>query len=299
MAAPDLNLLIALDALLTEGSVAGAARRMNLSAPAMSRTLGRIRDALGDPVFVQSGRTMVPTPRALEMRERVRQAVEDASALLAPGIDVDLTGIERRFAVRANDIFVGMYAGRLLDTMSREMPRATLRFTPEEDDIDGEALRSGRIDLLVNPFRPVGPEMRVQPLFSTRFVGVARKGHPFFDGPVTAERFVQWQHIGVSRRGRARGPIDDALEALGLARQVPLVVPTPYAGAFALLDSDLLLPLPNQLAEGVLRAGLDVQLFELPVPLEPVDISQTWHPRWQNDPAHRWLRRTIRQLCGH
>ncbi len=148
MATPDLNLLIALDALLTEGSVAGAARRMNLSAPAMSRTLGRIRDALGDPVFVQSGRNMVPTPRALEMRERVRQAVEDASSLLVPGMDVDLTGIERRFSVRANDIFVGMYGGQLLDAMNRDMPRATLRFTPEEDDLDGEALRSGRIDLL-------------------------------------------------------------------------------------------------------------------------------------------------------
>lgn len=299
MATPDLNLLIALDALLTEGSVAGAARRMNLSAPAMSRTLGRIREVLGDPVFVQSGRNMVPTPRALEMRERVRQAVEDASSLLVPGMDVDLTGIERRFSVRANDIFVGMYGGQLLDAMNRDMPRATLRFTPEEDDLDGEALRSGRIDLLVNPYRPVGPEMRLQPLFFTRFVGIARQGHPFFDGPASAERFVRWQHIGVSRRGRTRGPIDEALEAMGLSRSVPMVVPTPYAGVFALLRSDLILPLPNQLAEGVVGAGLGVRLFELPVPLEAVPISQTWHPRWQNDPAHRWLRRTIRELCGH
>lgn len=297
MQRPDLNLLFALDVLLEEGSVVGAARRMNLSAPAMSRTLSRIRETLGDPVFVLAGRKLVPTPRALALREQVRAAVEQAAQALAPGKEVDLRTLDRRFNVRANDIFVGSYSGRLLEAMAATMPRAMLRFAPEQDDIDDEALRSGRIDLFISAARKLGPEMRVQSLFTTSFVGTARQGHPIFRGEITPERLTRWGHIGVSRRGKSAGPIDDALQALGLRRRVVLVVPTPYAAAFALQESDLLLPLPEHLARGAQSAGLRIKLFDLPVTVAAVPITQAWHPRLQGDPGHQWLRRTIRELC--
>ncbi|VWD02861.1 LysR family transcriptional regulator [Burkholderia lata] len=295
--APDLNLLISLDALLEEGSVVGAARRMNLSPPAMSRTLARIRETVGDPIFVQAGRKMVPTPRALELRGVVRETVERASQLLAPSAEIDLGTLDKQFNVRANDIFVGLHSSRLLEEMARGMPRAMLRFMPEEDDIDDDALRSGRIDLFISASRRLGPEIRVQPLFTTTFVGLARDDHPIFDDDITPERFARWPHIGVSRRGKSAGPIDDALAARGLARHVLLVVPTPYAAIFALQASDLILPLPEHLARGAVRAGLGVRAFELPIPLETVLITQAWHPRFQSDPAHQWLRRVVRGLC--
>lgn len=294
---PDLNLLLALDILLEEGSVVGAARRMNLSPPAMSRTLGRIRETLGDPVFVQAGRKLVPTPRALELREQVRQAVEQATQVLTPTADVDLKTLERRFNVRANDVFVGIHSGRLLEAMAASMPCAMLRFSPEEDDVDDEALRSGRIDLFISASRKLGPEIRVQSLFTTTFVGIAREDHPIFADDITPERLTRWGHIGVSRRGKSAGPIDTALEALGLRRHVALVVSNPYTAFFALQGSDLLLPLPERLARSALAAGLRIRLFDLPVPLETVLFTQAWHPRFQSDPAHQWLRRTIRELC--
>ncbi|MBN3792757.1 LysR family transcriptional regulator [Burkholderia sp. Ac-20353] len=295
---PDLNLLIALDALLDEGSVAGAARRMNLSPPAMSRTLARIRETIGDPVFVQAGRRMVPTPRALALRDAVRDTVERASQLLAASAEVDLRTLDRQFSVRANDIFVGMHSSRLLDEMARGMPRAMIRFMPEEDDVDDDALRSGRIDLFISASRRLGPEIRVQPLFTTTFVGLARSGHPIFDDDITPERFTRWPHGGVSRRGKSSGPIDAALAERGLGRRVRLVLPTPYAAVFALLESDLILPLPEHLARGAVQAGLGVRMFELPIPLETVLITQAWHPRFQSDPAHQWLRRVVRGLCA-
>ncbi|HEX7815000.1 LysR family transcriptional regulator [Dyella sp.] len=296
---PDLNLLLALDVLLEEGSVVGAARRMNLSPPAMSRTLGRIRDALGDPVFVQAGRKLVPTPRALAMRDQVRLAVQQATQVLTPAVDVDLKSLERRFNVRANDVFVGLHSGRLLEAMAASMPRAVLRFSPEQDDIDDEALRSGRIDLFISASRKLGPEIRVQPLFTSTFVGIAREDHPIFADDMTPEQLTRWGHISVSRRGKSSGPIDAALESLGLRRHVPLVVSTPYTALFALQDSDLLLPLPEHLARDALAAGLRIRLFDLPVPLETVLLTQAWHPRFQGDPAHQWLRRTIRELCAY
>jgi len=295
---PDLNLLLALDALLDEGSVIGAARRMHLSAPAMSRTLSRIREALGDPVFIQVGRKLVPTPRALALREQVRVAVEQASQVFAADAGIDLKSLDRRFNVRATDEFVSIHLGHLLDTMAREMPRAMLRFSPEEDDLDEEALRSGRIDLFISASRKLGPEIRVQSLFTTTFVGVARANHPIFDEEITPGCLTRWEHINVSRRGKAAGPIDAALEAQGLRRRVALVVPNPYTALFALQDSDLLLPLPRHLASTVLAAGLRIRLFDLPTPLETVLLTQAWHPRLEGDPAHQWLRQTIHTLCN-
>ncbi len=297
MPRPDLNLLLALDALLDEGSVIGAARRMHLSAPAMSRTLSRIREALGDPVFVQIGRKLMPTPKALALREQVRAAVEQASQVFTAGVDIDLKSLDRRFNVRATDEFVSIHLGHLLDAMAREMPRAMLRFSPEEDDVDDDALRSGRIDLFISASRKLGPEIRVQSLFTTTFVGAARANHPIFDDEITPERLTRWEHINVSRRGKAAGPLDAALEAQGLRRHVALVVPNPYTALFALQDSDLLLPLPRHLASSALAAGLRVRLFDLPTPLETVLLTQAWHPRLDSDPAHQWLRQTIHTLC--
>lgn len=298
MARPDLNLLLALDVLLDEGSVVGAARRMHLSPPAMSRTLSRIREELGDPVFVQVGRKLVPTAKALAMREQVRRVVEQASQVFAAGTEVDLRSLDRRFNVRATDEFVTVHLGRLLDAMAREMPRAMLRFSPEEDDVDEEALRSGRIDLFISASRKLRPEIRVQSLFTTTFVGVARAHHPIFDAEITAESLTHWEHVNVSRRGKAVGPIDTALEAQGLRRHVALVVPSPYSALFTLQDSDLLLPLPRLLARSALAAGLRIRLFELPMPLQTVLLTQAWHPRLDDDPAHRWLRQTIHAFCS-
>ena len=298
MSRPDLNLLLALDALLDEGSVIGAARRMHLSAPAMSRTLGRIREALGDPVFVQVGRKLIPTPKALAMREQVRLAVEQASQVFAADAEIDLKSLDRRFSVRATDEFVSIHLGHLLDAMARDMPRAMLRFSPEEDDVDEEALRSGRIDLFISASRKLGPEIRVQALFTTTFVGVARVNHPIFDEEITPERLTRWEHINVSRRGKAAGPVDAALEAQGLRRHVALVLPNPYTALFALQDSDLLLPLPRHLASTALSAGLRIRVFDLPTPLEAVLLTQAWHPRLEGDPAHQWLRQTIHTLCN-
>lgn len=297
MGRPDLNLLLALDALLEEGSVIGAARRMHLSPTAMSRTLGRIRDALGDPVFEQVGRKLLPTPKALALREQVRIAVEHATQVFSPDGDVDLRSLERRFTIRATDEFVSRHLGPLLAAKAAEMPLAVLRFSPEEDDVDDEALRSGRVDLFISASRSMGPEIRVQPLFTTRFVGVARAEHPIFDAEISPQRLVQWEHINVSRRGKAIGPVDLALEPQKLQRRVALIVPNPYTALIALQDSDLLLCLPQHLAKGALDAGMRIRLFELPFALEQALLTQAWHPRLEADPAHRWLRRTIHGLC--
>jgi len=166
MQLPDMNLLVALDALLDEGSVVGAARRMNLSPAAMSRTLTRIREAVGDPILVRAGRGLVPTPKALQLQAQVRSVVEQAALVFRSADEVDLSTLRRRFSVRANDFFIGVYGGRLFDTMERMAPLCELCFVPE-GDTDDEALREGRLDLRVSNTMPISPEVKVQNLFST------------------------------------------------------------------------------------------------------------------------------------
>jgi DNA-binding transcriptional LysR family regulator len=296
MQLPDMNLLIALDALLDEGSVVGAARRMNLSPAAMSRTLTRIREAIGDPILVRAGRGLVPTPKALEMREQVRDVVEQAAHLFHSARVVDLSNLRRRFNIRANDFFIGIYGGKLFDTLDRQAPHCELRFVPEGDG-DDEALREGRIDLSVSNNRPLMPEVKVQTLFSTVFVGLVREEHPLLDGEITPERFASYSHISMSRRGIARGPIDTALNALGLERRVALIAPSFHAAMFALPDTDLILPVPRETILSVRRLGMKLRSFTLPVPLPTVMLTQAWHPRFDNDPAHRWLRETLKRCC--
>ena len=158
-------------------------------------------------------------------------------------------------------------------------------------------MREGRLDLRVGNTMPITPEVKVQNLFTTHFVGLVREGHPLLDGEITAERYAGFSHISMSRRGIARGPIDTALNALGLERRVAVIAPSFHAAMFTLPDSDLILPVPRETLLSVRRLGLKLRSFTLPVPLPTLMLTQAWHPRFDNDPAHRWLRETVKTCC--
>ncbi len=289
VSAPDLNLLVALDVLLTEGSVAAAAAKMNLSPPAMSRTLSRIRHLLGDPVLVRAGRGLVPTPRAEALRERLRSLVEDAEAIIQAESGFDPARLERCFTIRSNDGFVGAFGAAIADRLRAAAPLARLRFAPEGDE-DVDSLRSGVIDLDIGVIDDMGPEIRLQALFHDRFIGVVRGDHPLAAGPVTAAGFAAHPHVAVSRRGRFAGPVDAALAGLGLARRVTMAVAS-FAEALAIVQaSDHVAVVPARLTV-VGRGGL--HSFDLPVATSALAISLAWHPRFQVDPAHRWLRSCV------
>ncbi len=289
----DMNLLVTLDALLSEGSVVGAAQRLNLSSPAMSRQLARIRHLLGDPVLVRAGRGLVPTPRAESLRERLRSLVTEAEALVRGPDDLDLLRLDRTFAIRANDGFVGTFGARLASLAAHQAPRVRLRFA-HQDKEDVEALREGRIDADIGVVDTLGPEIRLQALFHDRFVGVVRCGHPLA-ASMTPERFAAFPHVSVSRRGRFAGPIDEALSALGLQRVVTIAVAN-FADALAIVrTSDHVAAVPARLTEPA-RAGL--HSFEMPVRTDALAISLAWHPRFDADPAHRWLRGLVREASA-
>jgi DNA-binding transcriptional LysR family regulator len=295
MARPDLNLLATLAVLLAEGNVARAAERLRLSPSAMSRQLARLRQATGDPLLVRAGRGLVPTPRALELRDRAGALVQEVEAVLRPAHELDLARLERTFTLRTRDGFVENFGPALIERVAAQAPGVRLRFLPKPDK-DNAPLRDGSVDLETGVVgQGSGPEMRVQALLRDRFVGVVRAGHPLARGRVTPARYAKARHIGVSRRGEGRTAIDDALEVLGLGRRVVTIVDG-FAGALALArETDLVASVPEH-HTGRLRAGM--RTFELPLALPAFTVSLMWHPRMHADPAHRWLRECVLDVCA-
>jgi DNA-binding transcriptional LysR family regulator len=295
MPTPDFNLLVTLDVLLTEGSVAHAAQRLRLSPSAMSRALARLRETTGDPLLVRAGRGLVPTPRALELRERVSQLVQDGEAVLRPAERLDLKRLVRTFTLRTSEGFVENFGPDLIARVGEEAPGVRLCFV-QKPNKDSTPLRDGSIDLETGVVgKMTGPEVRAQALFRDRFIGVVRMGHPLSQGEITPAHYASGRHVLVSRRGLDEGPIDEALEPLGLKREIVTIVGG-FSTALALARaSDLIASVPER-QTGNLRAGM--HSFFLPVPTPEVTVSLLWHPRLDADPAHRWLRRCVRDACA-
>ncbi|HTD05195.1 LysR family transcriptional regulator [Undibacterium sp.] len=295
MSTPDFNLLVTLDVLLAEGSVARAAQRLRLSPSAMSRALARLRETTGDPLLVRAGRGLVPTPRALELRERVSQLVQEGEAVLRPAGKLNLKQLVRTFTLRTREGFVENFGAQLIARVGEEAPGVRLRFVLKPDK-DSTPLRDGTVDLDTGVVgNTTGLELRAQALFRDRFIGVVRIGHPLSQGEVTHSRYASGRHICVSRKGLAKGPIDEALKPFGLEREIVTIVGG-FSAALALARaSDLIASVPER-HTGILRTGM--HSFPLPVSMPEVTISLLWHPRLDADLAHRWLRGLVRDICA-
>ncbi|MER5464631.1 LysR family transcriptional regulator [Streptomyces sp. NPDC002668] len=280
--------ITALDALLEEGSVAGAAARLHVTAPAMSRSLGRIRKATGDQILVRTGRSMVPTTRALAMRAEVHALVQQAHRLLSAQQKLDLAALDRVFTVRWHDALTAACGTALTTVVHHQAPGVRLRLSAEPGTDDHE-LRRGEVDLESSSSQPTLPDIRHRLVGTDRLVVAVRPGHPLAEGLLSPERYAAAEHLTVSRRGSLRDPIDDALTTRGLERRV---VAAGLTAAFALqlaLDTDLVVTLPD----AVTRAARDqLGLVTLPPPLQLPDVSLylLWHQRYDDDCAHIWLR---------
>lgn len=294
MSSPDLNLLYTLDTLLAEGSVTRAGRKLRLSPSAMSRALARLRNVTGDELLVRAGRGLVPTKRAQEMRAKVRELVEEAQALLRPEAGLNLSTLSRTFTIRASDGLAEAMGPLLLSKVQSEAPGVRLNFVRKLDK-DSAGLRDGSLDFETGVVgQTIGPEVKAQALFVDRYIGIVRHGHPLARKAVTAEDYVAWNHVLTWRHGLDLGGIDEALQDMGLKRNVMTTVDG-FAAALALARvSDLVATVPER-HTATLRDGMHA--FPIPLATPEFTISLLWHPRLEGDPAHRWMRNCIREAC--
>ncbi len=298
----DLNLLVALDVLLAEGSVTEAAKRLGLSPSAMSRTLSRLRSVTGDPLLVRAGRSLVPTRFAESLRDRVHAVTEDARTILRPAAsELDIATLETTFSIRVSEAFLELMSAPLVSAITEAAPRVRVRFALKLDK-EPHTLREGLIDLEIGVLGVPAPELRTRLLIRDRLVGLAREGHPVLaGGAVTAKRYAAGGHIAVSRRGEFADAVDEALERKGLKREIRVVVPGfPDAMRIA-ASTDFIAAVPlsclgkGKVNEGVARLG--IRSFELPFETPEILIAAIWHPRADADPAHRWLRNIVARVC--
>lgn len=297
MTDPDFNLLVALDVLLAEASVAAAARRLNLSTSAMSRTLSRLREVTGDPILVRAGRHMVLTPWAEATRDRARNAVHEARAVLQPFSEtLNVQTLARLFTIRANDGFVVAFGPALIAAVAVAAPEVCIRFAPKPEKTS-RYLREGLVDLEIGVQSNMGPEIRLQRLFQDRFVGAVRKGHPLAAlSAISINDYVSWGHVVASPDGSLHGFVDDVLAEQSMKRKVASVVPGFPTALSVALASDLIAMVPAlYLRNQTMTESLHV--FELPFKARTITVSQMWHPRMEQDPGHRWLREKVREVC--
>jgi DNA-binding transcriptional LysR family regulator len=296
----DLSLLATLDALLQEGSVTKAARRLGLSTPGMSHALARIRERLGDPLLVRAGRSMVLTPRAEALRPRIRSLVAEAALALEPEHPFAAKELRRTFVIYTSD-YVLTLLGPVLDKMVRaEAPHVSLRFVPITVD-DSIPLREGEADLAIGIYGELPPEMRIRQLITDRFVCVVRQDHPTVKQRLSLDQFLQLEHVQVAPRGKPGGYIDDVLREAGHERHVARAVPYFMTGLMLVARTDYVLTISERIAH-LMAPQLGLRILEAPLSLRPYALQLVWHPRLDGDESHRWLRealhRTAQQIAS-
>ncbi|AHH99010.1 LysR family transcriptional regulator [Kutzneria viridogrisea] len=286
----DLNLLRVFDALMDTGSVSAAATRLHLSIPATSRALGRLRRAMNDQILVRAGRGLVPTPFAQRSAARVKALLDAAAELRVDPAGSDPRSWRRTFAIRVNDGLSPVLAPRLTHRIAVEAPEVRLRFVAQ-DTKEPDQLRDGSLDLDVGVADPPPPDLRTQTLFSDHFVAVVAAHSDLGRASrLTVDDLCAYPHISASRRGLARGPLDEALQRLGRSRRVVAVVPSFAVAALIALEGDVICLGPRVVAEHLVERQVPLRWHKVPLELPLAKVEMRWHRRLDDDPASQWLR---------
>jgi DNA-binding transcriptional LysR family regulator len=281
----DLSLLATLDALLQESSVTGAARRVGLSTPAMSHALARIRERLSNPILVRAGRGMVLTPRAEALKPRIHTLVNEAQQALEADRPFVASELRRSFVVSATDYVLCMLGVPFDRLLRQEAPNVKVRFVASSID-DPAALREGGADLAIGIYGDLPPEVKTRLLLTDRFVVAVRREHPTVGKKLSLEQFARLPHLQIAL---GRTYVDDALKENGIERRIARVMPYVLPALYLVSKSDYLLIVCERIAED-LAPALGLRTLAPPIELKPYALSLAWHPRFDGDAGHRFLR---------
>jgi DNA-binding transcriptional LysR family regulator len=292
----DLNLLRVLDALLSARSVSGAARRLELSQPATSAALARLRKVLGDPVLVRNGNRMVATPLAEELRPRVARILEDIGGALSAAAKFDPATTERRFRIGANDYAALVLLAPLARRFRQLAPRATLEIL-HCDGAPDSGLVTRELDLVVADRWSLRGIRDQETLFHESFVSIVRADHPRISRRPTLEKFLEEDHALISPRGVSPGVLDHALEARGRSRRIALTVPHYLVAPGIVAHTDLIMTLPRRVA-GYFTGAHGLRVFAPPVALQGFDVVMAFHPRSVTETPIQWLKQLMRAVAA-
>jgi DNA-binding transcriptional LysR family regulator len=292
--AVDLNLVLALDALLAERHVTRAATRLGISQSAASHTLGRLRVLFDDPLLVRGPRgTMMPTPRAEQLAPAVHRVLVDLAGVLRGDAAFEPATARRTFRIGASDYVELVLLPRLLERLGRIAPGIDVWVHPFTDHGD-EALGSGVLDVVIGPprgaARPAGSYEKV--LFDEAFTCIVRAGHPLADSRMTLARYCAAPHLLVAPRGTPGSIVDDVLAAAGRSRRIAAAIPHFLVVPYVIAGSDLVATLASRVA-AMFAETLGLVCMPPPLALPKFQIAVAWHERSHRDAPQRWFREQL------
>jgi LysR family nod box-dependent transcriptional activator len=293
----DLNLLVAFDALMQERSVTRAASRLGLSQPGMSNALARLRRLLGDPLLVRDGLALVPTPRALALRQPVREALTLVRGALDPSPGFDSARDAVTFTVGCSDYSLLMLIGPLVRHLATAAPAVTIRVLPRSPDAV-RLIRDGELDLAIEPAE-IMPEVALASarLWADRWLCCVWEENSVVADHLTLEAYLRMGHLVYSMgRGQPVSMVDEHLARSMVPRRIEFTVESFLLAPFLLEGTDLVTVVPEKAAP-FLRRTAAVRLLEPPVPLPSITQMLWWHPRHDGDPAHAWIRARIAEIA--
>lgn len=285
----DLNLLVVLEAIADEGGVSRAAEKLNLTQPAVSHALARLRRTLGDALFVRQGRSLAPTALTRRLIGPLRRSLQTLEALIDKDAGFDPARTEATFTVAMRDAFEVLILPPLMRRLAREAPRIDLRCVQVRRRSVEAGLADGTLDAVFDVPLPLSERVHRQRVGSDRFVVAARKAHPGIRPGFTLATYLQQQHVMVTSRRRGPAAEDIELGQHSLRRHVRLRCRN-YLAAFRVIGrTDLVLTMPERYA-ALLRGNMTLQVLKMPVKVPALDLYLYWHDRMHDDPANRWLR---------
>jgi DNA-binding transcriptional LysR family regulator len=297
LAAIDLNLLVAFEALLEQHSVTKASERLQIGQPAMSAALSRLRILFEDELFIRLGRQMQPTLKAQAIAPGVLAALQQIRQAIAVNQTFEPTSNDRTFAIGSSDYTSFVLVPPLLELSLQIAPSINFRTIEFEKDRIGDLLEQGEIDVALGVFPDPPRQTQWEPLFEERFVGVARQGHPaLLQGTMSLEAFAQLPHALTTLRRDTTGAIDKALNEQSLERRIAFTTPHMMILPFAIASSDLVAALPQRIALR-LATVCDLTIFELPIKTKPWAVSMLWSTLSDRDESNRWLRNEIKAIA--
>ncbi len=295
----DLNLLWLLHAVLTERSVTGAAKRLNVTAPAVSNGLARLRAVLNDPLFVRSGRGLVPTPRALELEPVLAQSFQHLQRSLQGGAGFDARTCEREFTLALSDADQVAFLPRLASAFAKRLPQARLRVVSLDTLMATGGLAGESVDLTIGP--PIPEEgVKSEKLYDEAGIYIARRGHPRVKKKLSKEAFNTERHVDMhlllGKAGAGHRFVEDALARAGLVRNIAVTVPTFFAAACVVARTDLISGMPLRVAKA-LGKSLGIEVLTGPAPPLRFEMAMHWHLRTDQDPAANAFRQVVKTVA--
>ncbi len=294
----NLNLVVALDALLTEANVTRAAERVGVTQSAMSHSLRQLRELLGDALLIRGRSGMVRTPRAEQLAAPLHRGLLELRRALSNEPVFEPRTTRRHFTLATGDYFAATLLPELLAVLDREAPHVDLVVRHIFPDQVTSLMESGDVDLCVAAFPDSTLSLRRQKLYTEDFVCIVREGHPATRKGLDLETYLRLPHVLISPRGEGAGLVDTALARLGRSRRIALRLPYFLSAPLVVVRSDHVLTAPRRLVETFAGGGWPLQVFTVPVPLDTFDVLQIWHERFDGDPAHRWLRGVVARAAG-